>query len=115
MPPKRRTTRATSATTTAPTTTVTDAQLQALIDQGVAAALAERDASRSRDGDNNHGSGTGGRRQVPTQRECTYFCTSSSNYLIAKLVISISCDIRNSANSASYSASLFVVSNPKRK
>ncbi|GJS96457.1 putative reverse transcriptase domain-containing protein [Tanacetum coccineum] len=46
--------------------------LQALIDQGVAAALAERDASRSRDGDNSHGSGTGGRRQVPTQRECTY-------------------------------------------
>ncbi|GKB86285.1 hypothetical protein Tco_0958557, partial [Tanacetum coccineum] len=38
----------------------------------VAAALAERDASRSRDGDNSHGSGTGGRRQVPTQRECTY-------------------------------------------
>ncbi|GJW56037.1 putative reverse transcriptase domain-containing protein [Tanacetum coccineum] len=37
-----------------PTTTVTDAQLQALIDQGVAAALAERDASRSRDGDNSH-------------------------------------------------------------
>ncbi|GJQ93979.1 putative reverse transcriptase domain-containing protein [Tanacetum coccineum] len=72
MPPKRRTTRATPATTTAPTTTVTDAQLQALIDRGVAAALAERDASRSRDGDNNHGSGTGGRRQVPTQRECTY-------------------------------------------
>ncbi|GJV29209.1 putative reverse transcriptase domain-containing protein [Tanacetum coccineum] len=35
MPPKRRTTRATPATTTAPTTTVTDAQLQALIDQGV--------------------------------------------------------------------------------
>ncbi|GJR76878.1 putative reverse transcriptase domain-containing protein [Tanacetum coccineum] len=49
-----------------------EAQLQALIDQGVAAALAERDASRSRDGDNSHGSGTGGRRQVPTQRECTY-------------------------------------------
>ncbi|GJS64759.1 hypothetical protein Tco_0679323 [Tanacetum coccineum] len=38
----------------------------------VAAALAERNASRSRDGDNSHGSGTGGRRQVPTQRECTY-------------------------------------------
>ncbi|GJR39767.1 putative reverse transcriptase domain-containing protein [Tanacetum coccineum] len=34
--------------------------------------IAERDASRSRDGDNSHGSGTGGRRQVPTQRECTY-------------------------------------------
>ncbi|GJW09080.1 hypothetical protein Tco_1571503 [Tanacetum coccineum] len=72
MLPTRRTTRTTPATTTAPTTTVTEAQLQALIDQGVAAALAERDASRSRDGDNSHGSGTGGRRQVPTQRECTY-------------------------------------------
>ncbi|GJR81702.1 hypothetical protein Tco_0152487 [Tanacetum coccineum] len=72
MPPKRRTTRATPTTTTAPTTTVASAQLQALIDQGVTAALAERDASRSRDGDNSHGSGTGGRRQVPTQRECTY-------------------------------------------
>ncbi|GJT49252.1 hypothetical protein Tco_0975409 [Tanacetum coccineum] len=71
MPPKRRTTRATPATTTAPTITVTDAQLQALIDRGVAAALAERDASRSRDSDNSHGLGTGGRRKVPTQRECT--------------------------------------------
>ncbi|GKF57159.1 putative reverse transcriptase domain-containing protein, partial [Tanacetum coccineum] len=49
MPP-RRTTRATPATAT-----VTEAQLQALIDQGVAAALAERNASRSRDGDNSHG------------------------------------------------------------
>ncbi|GKB26448.1 putative reverse transcriptase domain-containing protein, partial [Tanacetum coccineum] len=49
-----------------------EAQLQALIDQGVAASLVERDASRSRDGDNSHGLGTDGRRQVPTQRECTY-------------------------------------------
>ncbi|GJZ27157.1 putative reverse transcriptase domain-containing protein, partial [Tanacetum coccineum] len=32
----------------------------------------KHDASRSRDGDNSHGSGTDGRRQVPTQRECTY-------------------------------------------
>ncbi|GJS53966.1 putative reverse transcriptase domain-containing protein [Tanacetum coccineum] len=72
MLPTRRATRTTPATATTPTTTVTEAQLQALIDQGVAAALAERDASRSRDGDNSHGSGTGGRRQVPTQRECTY-------------------------------------------
>ncbi|GJS80815.1 hypothetical protein Tco_0747356 [Tanacetum coccineum] len=47
MLPTRRATRTTPATTTAPTTTVTEAQLQALIDQGVAAALAERDASRS--------------------------------------------------------------------
>ncbi|GJY59283.1 putative reverse transcriptase domain-containing protein [Tanacetum coccineum] len=51
---KRRATRTTPATTTNPTTTVTEAQLQALIDQGVAAALAERDASRSRGCDNSH-------------------------------------------------------------
>nr|GEX54757.1 hypothetical protein [Tanacetum cinerariifolium] len=51
MAPKKRTTRATPATTTTPTTTVTDAQLQALIDRGIAAALAERDADRSRNGD----------------------------------------------------------------
>nr|GEV87902.1 hypothetical protein [Tanacetum cinerariifolium] len=72
MAHKKRTTRATPATTTTPTTTITDAQLQALIDRGVAAALAEHDANRSRDGDNSHGSGTDGRRQVPTQLECTY-------------------------------------------
>ncbi|GJS84728.1 hypothetical protein Tco_0751269 [Tanacetum coccineum] len=57
MLPTRRATRTTPATTTNPTTTVTEAQLQALIDQGVAAALAERDASRSRDGDNSHEKG----------------------------------------------------------
>ncbi|GJR42542.1 putative reverse transcriptase domain-containing protein [Tanacetum coccineum] len=69
MLPTRRATRTTPATTTTPTTTVTNAQLQALIDQGVAAALAERDASRSRDGDNSHGLQE--RRivgQVPTTR-----------------------------------------------
>nr|GFC32878.1 hypothetical protein [Tanacetum cinerariifolium] len=64
MAPKKRTTRETPATTTTPTTTVTDAQLQALIDRGVAAALVERDADRSRDGDNSHGSRTGERRAV---------------------------------------------------
>nr|GEU70315.1 putative reverse transcriptase domain-containing protein [Tanacetum cinerariifolium] len=46
--------------------------LEALIDRGVAAALAKRDANRSRNGDNKNDSGTGGRRQVTTQRECTY-------------------------------------------
>nr|GEU88688.1 putative reverse transcriptase domain-containing protein [Tanacetum cinerariifolium] len=44
---KKRTTRATPATTTTPTTTITNAQLQALIDRGVAAALAERDANEA--------------------------------------------------------------------
>nr|GEY84146.1 hypothetical protein [Tanacetum cinerariifolium] len=72
MAPKKRTMMATPATTTTPTTTITDAQLQANIDRGVAVVFAECDADRSRDGDNSHGSGTGERRQVPTQRECTY-------------------------------------------
>ncbi|GJT62952.1 putative reverse transcriptase domain-containing protein [Tanacetum coccineum] len=73
MPPKRRTTRASPAITTTPTSTpVTDAQLRTLIERGVAAVLAERDADRSRNGDDNHDSGTGGRRQASTVRECTY-------------------------------------------
>nr|GEU35902.1 hypothetical protein [Tanacetum cinerariifolium] len=41
-------------------------------DRSVAAALAKRDAERSRNGDNNNDSRTGGRRQVTTPRECTY-------------------------------------------
>nr|GEY78612.1 hypothetical protein [Tanacetum cinerariifolium] len=64
MAPKKRTTRATPATTTTPTTTITDAQLQALIDRGIAAVLVECDADRSRNGDNSNDSGTGGRRFV---------------------------------------------------
>nr|GEU73579.1 reverse transcriptase domain-containing protein [Tanacetum cinerariifolium] len=56
----KRTTRSTPATTTTTTTTpVTNAQLKALIDQGVADALAARDANRSRNGEDNHDSGTG--------------------------------------------------------
>nr|GEV12937.1 putative ribonuclease H-like domain-containing protein [Tanacetum cinerariifolium] len=50
MAPKKRTTRATPATVTTPTTTITNAQLQALIDRGVAAVLAERNTNRSRNG-----------------------------------------------------------------
>nr|GFB46720.1 hypothetical protein [Tanacetum cinerariifolium] len=72
MAPKKRTSRVTPAATTTPTTTVTNAQLQALIDRGVAAALAERDADRSRNGDNTNDSGTGRRRQTTTPRECSY-------------------------------------------
>nr|GEU91305.1 hypothetical protein [Tanacetum cinerariifolium] len=59
MAPKKRTTRATPTT---PTTTITNARLQALIDQGVAAALAECDTDRSRNGDNSNDSGTSGKR-----------------------------------------------------
>ncbi|GJU94979.1 hypothetical protein Tco_1319735 [Tanacetum coccineum] len=67
MAPKRRT--ATISTTTTP---MTDAQIKALIARGVANALAERDADRSRNADDNHDSGTSERRQVSTVRECTY-------------------------------------------
>nr|GEW16151.1 hypothetical protein [Tanacetum cinerariifolium] len=38
----------------------------------VEAGSSKRDADMSRDGDNSHGLGTGRRRQMPTQRECTY-------------------------------------------
>ncbi|GKE34859.1 hypothetical protein Tco_1454181, partial [Tanacetum coccineum] len=74
MAPKRRTTRlnpeTTSAATAATTTTVTNAQLQALIDQGVIAVLAARDANMK--GFDSHNSGTGARRNERATRECTY-------------------------------------------
>nr|GEZ91404.1 hypothetical protein [Tanacetum cinerariifolium] len=54
---------------TATTTTVTEAQLQALIDQGVAAAMAESEASRVRNGYDSNGSGP---RLAQAVRECTY-------------------------------------------
>nr|GEV17001.1 putative reverse transcriptase domain-containing protein [Tanacetum cinerariifolium] len=69
---KKRTTRATPATATTPTTTITNAQLQALIDRSIAAAIAERDANRSRNGDNINDLGTGERKQMTTPRECSY-------------------------------------------
>ncbi|GJY93650.1 hypothetical protein Tco_0509432 [Tanacetum coccineum] len=47
MAPKRRTTRSTPVTDTPTTTSVTNAQLQAMIDQGVTAALAARDATKN--------------------------------------------------------------------
>nr|GEZ20811.1 putative reverse transcriptase domain-containing protein [Tanacetum cinerariifolium] len=59
----KRTTRANLATTTTTTTTsVADAQLKALIEQGVAKALAARDADINTNGDDNHVSGIGARR-----------------------------------------------------
>ncbi|GKE56054.1 hypothetical protein Tco_1495239, partial [Tanacetum coccineum] len=73
MAPRKRTARASPATTTTPSSTrVTDAQLRTLIERGVAAVLAERDADRSRNGDDNHDSGTGERRQASIVHECTY-------------------------------------------
>nr|GEV84406.1 putative reverse transcriptase domain-containing protein [Tanacetum cinerariifolium] len=58
MAPKR-TTRANLATTTTTTTTsVTDAQLAALIEQGVTRALAARDADKNMNDNDSHNSGT---------------------------------------------------------
>nr|GFA16496.1 putative reverse transcriptase domain-containing protein [Tanacetum cinerariifolium] len=53
-------------------TSVTNAQLQAMIDQGVTAALAARDALRSTNGDDSHNSETCVRRTERATRECTY-------------------------------------------
>ncbi|GKF51415.1 hypothetical protein Tco_0147882 [Tanacetum coccineum] len=69
---QKRTTRSNTTPETTNTTSVTNAQLQATIDQGVTAALAARDANRSTNGDDSHNSGTGVRRTEQTIRECTY-------------------------------------------
>ncbi|GJX87613.1 putative reverse transcriptase domain-containing protein [Tanacetum coccineum] len=58
MAPKRAT-RSKIAPETTNTTSVTNAQLQAMINQGVTAALAARDANTSTNGDDSHISGTG--------------------------------------------------------
>ncbi|GJY50255.1 hypothetical protein Tco_0441102 [Tanacetum coccineum] len=71
MAPKKRTTRSTPATTTT-TPPVTNAQLKALIDQGVADALVACDADKSMNGDDSHNSGTGVRRNERVVREYTY-------------------------------------------
>ncbi|GJZ69080.1 putative reverse transcriptase domain-containing protein [Tanacetum coccineum] len=51
---------------------MTDAQIKALISQGVVDALAEHDADRSRNGNDNHDLGIDERRRMPVARECTY-------------------------------------------
>ncbi|GJV52494.1 putative reverse transcriptase domain-containing protein [Tanacetum coccineum] len=59
--------------TTTTTTHVTDAQLKALIAQGVVDALAEIKANKtSRNGDDSHDSGTRSRRTERAARECNY-------------------------------------------
>ncbi|GJY42824.1 putative reverse transcriptase domain-containing protein [Tanacetum coccineum] len=74
MAPKKRTTRLNpETTTTTPTTTfVTNAQLKAMIDQGVTVALASCDADRNTNGDDSHISGAGVRRTERSACECTY-------------------------------------------
>ncbi|GJT42337.1 hypothetical protein Tco_0951052 [Tanacetum coccineum] len=70
MAPKR-TTRANPADTTT-TTSVTNAQLKAMIKQGVTDALAARDADRNTNGDDSHNSRMGVSRTERVARECTY-------------------------------------------
>nr|GFB76179.1 reverse transcriptase domain-containing protein [Tanacetum cinerariifolium] len=71
MAPKR-TTRSTADQETINATSITNAQLQAMIDQGVTVTLAARDALRSMNGDDSHNFGTGVRRTERATRECTY-------------------------------------------
>ncbi|GJW53283.1 reverse transcriptase domain-containing protein [Tanacetum coccineum] len=72
MAPNKRTTRASPVTTTTTPTPVTNAQLKALINQGVADALAARNADRSMNGDDNHNLVTGVRRQAALAHDnCT--------------------------------------------
>nr|GFB84082.1 hypothetical protein [Tanacetum cinerariifolium] len=71
MAPKQ-TTRSTADQETINATSVTNAQLQAMIDQGVTAALAARDALRSTNGDDSHNFGTCIRRTERATRKCTY-------------------------------------------
>nr|GFC18216.1 hypothetical protein [Tanacetum cinerariifolium] len=68
----RRTTRSTANQETINATIVTNAQLQTMINQGVTAALAARDALRSTNGDDSHNSETCVRRTERAARECTY-------------------------------------------
>nr|GEY27996.1 hypothetical protein [Tanacetum cinerariifolium] len=58
--------------TTTTTTPMTDAQLKALIAQGVADVLADRNATRSRNGEDSHDLETGIRRTERAVKECTY-------------------------------------------
>nr|GFC62174.1 hypothetical protein [Tanacetum cinerariifolium] len=76
----RRTTRSTADQETVNATTVTNAQSHAMIDQGVTASLAARDALRSTNGDDSHNSRTAVRRTERAARECTYIDFLKSAY-----------------------------------
>ncbi|GKC25090.1 putative reverse transcriptase domain-containing protein [Tanacetum coccineum] len=84
MEPKR-TTRSTPAPIT---TSVTDEQLKRLIDQGVANALAARDAGRSQNGEDSHDSGTGVRRQAPLAPTALWKTKSSLSLVLFLEVLS---------------------------
>ncbi|GJX92924.1 putative reverse transcriptase domain-containing protein [Tanacetum coccineum] len=64
--------RSNTARETTNTTSITNARLQAMINQGVTFALAACNADRNTNGDDSHNSGMGVRRTERTSRECTY-------------------------------------------
>nr|GFB08601.1 hypothetical protein [Tanacetum cinerariifolium] len=88
----RRTTRSTADQETINATSVTNAQLQAMIDQGVTAALAARDALRSTNGNDSHNSETCVRRTERATRECTY-TDFLNNYAVENQVKFATCTI----------------------
>ncbi|GJW04010.1 putative reverse transcriptase domain-containing protein [Tanacetum coccineum] len=67
--PTTRLTPVTPTSNATTTTTITEAQLQALIDRGVATAMAEAEAIRVRNGYDSNGSGP---RPAQAVRECSY-------------------------------------------
>ncbi|GJY16553.1 hypothetical protein Tco_0386975 [Tanacetum coccineum] len=81
MAPKRAT-RSTPVTENPTTTTVTNAQLQAMIDQGVTAALTARDANRN--GDDSHTSGTGAQGRIEPFSRMHYQDFMECNLCISK-------------------------------
>ncbi|GKC93061.1 reverse transcriptase domain-containing protein, partial [Tanacetum coccineum] len=72
IPPRKAPETRTTPATTTNTTSVTNAQLQVMIDQGITATLAACDANRSTNGEDSHNSGTGVRR---TERVAQDNCT----------------------------------------
>ncbi|GJS14360.1 putative reverse transcriptase domain-containing protein [Tanacetum coccineum] len=98
MAPKRRTMRlnpeTTPAATAATTTTVTNAQLQAMIDQGATAVLAARDANTN--GIDSHNSGTGVVELTQwIEKMETVFCIS--NYFVENQIKFSTCTLLGNA------------------
>nr|GEW68823.1 putative reverse transcriptase domain-containing protein [Tanacetum cinerariifolium] len=81
MAPKRTTRANLNTTTTTTTTSVTNAQLEALIEQGIAKALTAHDADRNTNDDDSHVSGTGTKGVVELtqwfEKMETVFCISN--------------------------------------
>nr|GEY63642.1 putative reverse transcriptase domain-containing protein [Tanacetum cinerariifolium] len=99
MAPKR-TTRSTqvppvTSSPTATTTTVTEAQLQALIDRGVAAAMAEAKVSRVRNGYDSNGSGPRLAQAILVQEMESIF--NISNCTVACQVKYVACTLQGVA------------------